>query len=54
MLEIEPEDAETIFALGLAYLTLGEKQKAIELYPKLKNLDPGFAEKLRRLGSDAL
>jgi len=46
---LDPENGEVIYNLGLAYLAHGQKDKAMALYPKLKALDAGSAEMLRRL-----
>jgi hypothetical protein len=38
-----------IYQLGLSYLAQGSKDKASEMSARLKRLDPGQAELLRRL-----
>ncbi|MBI3753644.1 MAG: tetratricopeptide repeat protein, partial [Deltaproteobacteria bacterium] len=46
---LDPSDAEAYYELGLVYLAAGQKQKAIGIYSKLKVLDPGAAEIVKRL-----
>jgi len=48
-LALDPEDAETMSELGLAYLAVGRKDKCAELSIRLKKLDPGYGELLNRL-----
>ena len=49
VIALDPEDAETYYQLGLAYLAAGKKEKAMAVYGGLKKLDAGYAEMLRRL-----
>jgi Flp pilus assembly protein TadD len=46
---IDPEDAEAEYRLGLAYLAQGEKEKAMAVHARLRALNRGYAEMLRRL-----
>ena len=48
-LAIEPEDMEVLYQAGLSYLAQGNRDKATEMYNRLKTLDRGNAELLRRL-----
>ena len=48
-LALAPEDAEIVYQLGLSYLAQGRKDKATEMSVRLKPLDRGLAELLRRL-----
>lgn len=44
-----PEDTEILYQLGLSYLASGKKDKALAICERLKRLDSGQAEFLRRL-----
>jgi cytochrome c-type biogenesis protein CcmH/NrfG len=48
-LSVDPRDIETLYQLGISYLAQGNRAKATEMYGRLKKLDPGNAEMLRRL-----
>lgn len=48
-LKYAPEDTEIMYQLGLSYLANKQKDKALSIAERLKRLDPGQAEFLRRL-----
>lgn len=48
-LALEPEDTDIIYQLGLSYLAQGNKGKAMEMSVRLKKLEPGKGEMLKRL-----
>ena len=45
----ESKDIETLYQLGLSYLALAQKDKALTMWNRLKKEDEGRAELLRRL-----
>ena len=45
-IRIQPDYAEAHYNLGIVYLSVGNKNVAIEQYKILKNLDMDFAAKL--------
>jgi S1-C subfamily serine protease len=48
-LALEPEDTDILYQLGLSYLAQNNKSKAMEMSVRLKKLEPGKGEMLRRL-----
>jgi tetratricopeptide (TPR) repeat protein len=48
-LALAPKDTEILYQLGLSYLANSQKDKALAISERLKRLDPGQAEFLRRL-----
>jgi tetratricopeptide (TPR) repeat protein len=48
-LSIEPDDMEILYQAGISYLAQGNRAKATEMCNRLKVLDKGNAELLRRL-----
>jgi S1-C subfamily serine protease len=49
ILAADPKDAEAQYQIGLAQIALGNKKKAMAACDRLKTLDAGSAEMLRRL-----
>jgi tetratricopeptide (TPR) repeat protein len=45
-LELSPSDAEVLYGLGSSYESLGETDKAFNVYFKLRALDAEWAERL--------
>jgi cytochrome c-type biogenesis protein CcmH/NrfG len=45
-LRIRPEDAFTWLFLGIVYRETGQTAKAMEVYERLKAIDPGTADML--------
>jgi tetratricopeptide (TPR) repeat protein len=50
-LEIDPNNFEAAFQLGLSYKTLGESAKAIEYFEQTVRLSPDYPAALRELGT---
>ena len=48
-IRIKPDDADAYFGLGCAYISLHDKDSALEQYKILKNLDSGVANRLLNL-----
>ena len=48
-IRLKPEMADAHFNLGIAYLKLNERDKALEQYSKLRLLDQNWADKLYRV-----
>jgi hypothetical protein len=46
---LKPDFADAHFALGLAYLNLGQESNALEQLNTLNQIDPCLSEKLREL-----
>ena len=44
-MRLDPQDAEAWGNLGITYCWLGRREKAIEVYQHLRELDPDEAEK---------
>ncbi len=42
--KLEPDNPGLIFNLGVAYFKSGEEKKSMEIFAKVKTLDPGFRE----------
>jgi len=47
--ELNPNNAPAQFNLAVVYLNLGDNYSARAIYRKLQTLDPGLAERLRKL-----
>jgi tetratricopeptide (TPR) repeat protein len=50
-LEIDPNNFEAAYQLGLSYKTLGESAKAIEYFERTVKLSPNYPAALRELGA---
>jgi Flp pilus assembly protein TadD len=44
--ELQPNNANALYNLAIAYLNLHDNFSAREIYKKLKTIDPGLAKKL--------
>nr|MDP6924761.1 tetratricopeptide repeat protein [Candidatus Scalindua sp.] len=51
-ISINPDDADAHLSLGIAYLSLNDRNSALEQYKILKSLDPVLANKLFRIISN--
>lgn len=49
VIELKPENRDATFELGVLYLMRGEKEQALELVPKLTELNPGLGNELKTL-----
>lgn len=49
IVSLDPHDGDAYYELGLAYLAKGEKAKTLKVCNLLQRIDPGLAEKLRRI-----
>ena len=47
--ELNPNSATTQYNLAIIYINLGDNYSARAVYRKLQTLDPGIAERLRKL-----
>lgn len=47
VLEIKPDDKDSIYSLGILYIAQGEKNKALELVPRLSKLNVGLGNLLK-------
>jgi tetratricopeptide (TPR) repeat protein len=49
VIELKPEYKDAIHGLGILYIMQGEKEKALELVPKLMELNIGLGNELKIL-----